>query len=99
MVHARLQHVGVLFSFIEHFALGNVTERVAPCPGCAGHRQRGALDLFAVDQRAAATAKPMTIVFELRHSGSGEGCTQGVFLVESRIGSERVLGLQMYGLE
>ncbi len=55
--------------------------------------------LFAVDQRAAATAKPMTIVFELRHSGSGEGCTQGVFLVESRIGSERVLGLQMYGLE
>ena len=97
MVHARLQHVGVLFSFIEHFALRNVTERVAPCPRCAGHRQRGAL--VAVDQRAAATAKPMTIVFELRHSGSGEGCTQGVFLVESRIGSERVLGLQMSGLE
>ena len=54
---------------------------------------------FAVDQRTAATAKPMTILFELRNSGSGEGCTQGVFLVESRIGSEQDLGLQMSGLE
>ena len=33
------------------------------------------------------------------YSGSDEGCTQGVFKVESRIGSERVLGMRSSGYE